>query len=436
MKFLTEHHTSAAIKDIFADADTIRIAVAFWGDGALKMLGGLTGATETVRVLCNFDSGACNPAEVERLLAVAEVKSHPKLHAKVYWTPEAMVLGSSNASTNGLWGEADETRGWREANLLITDGAQLDATEDWFDQLWDEGYDVTKAHIEAAKPLWAARKHLAPTGKRLALTLFDAFRSAPDDPVWDRVKVAVTTQDLSVEGRKEYDSEVSSVKVLEDAAAYEDWNDRFSTDDLVIDIDQIGKKQAEVSFLTTGSKLLQSSTLTYLWPIEKLDIAHLGRFGLTEIELKALRSLVCIVMQKVAARTAGGDLMPLKEAMSLIGGESKRPAKIHLLCRANEGLRCTDKATATYESEAWLLSSDDVAALEGGEVFLHTAKSQPSYFGGRIKDVRPLQDGSTSGRRRCALIIESRAECKGVRWDKRGQTHGMAWTTGVVLGDA
>lgn len=26
-------------------------------------------------------------------------------------------------------------------------------------------------------------------------------------------------------------------------------------------------------------------------------------------------------------------------------------AKIHLLCKANEGLRCIDKTTATYESE-------------------------------------------------------------------------------------
>ena len=133
MKFLTENHTSAAIKDIFGDAEEIRIAVAFWGEGALKMIGGLNGATTTIRVLCNLDSGACNPVEIERLLAVAEVKSHPKLHAKVYWTPKAMVLGSSNASTNGLWGEASETRGWREANLLIKDGAQLTATEEWFD---------------------------------------------------------------------------------------------------------------------------------------------------------------------------------------------------------------------------------------------------------------------------------------------------------------
>lgn len=107
-------------------------------------------------------------------------------------------------------------------------------------------------------------------------------------------------------------------------------------------------------------------------------------------------------------------------------------AKIHLLCKANEGLRCIDKATATYESEAWLLSREDMAALQGGEAMLHTAKGQTSFFGGTITDIRPLNDEEQGGRTRCALVIHSRAECKGVEWDKRGQTHGMAWTTGVV----
>lgn len=107
-------------------------------------------------------------------------------------------------------------------------------------------------------------------------------------------------------------------------------------------------------------------------------------------------------------------------------------AKIHLLCKANEGLRCIDKTTATYESEAWLLSNDDIAALQGGEAMLHSTKSQPSHFGGTIMDIRPLSDDQEAGRRRCALIIQSRADCKGVEWDVRGQTHGMAWTTGVV----
>lgn len=318
MKFLTEHHTSAAIKDILADADSIRIAVAFWGEGALKMLGGMTGTTGNVKVLCNLDTGACNPTEVERLLSVAEVRSHPKLHAKVYWTPKAMVLGSSNASTNGLWGEAGETRGWREANLLITDSAQLAATEDWFDQLWDEGYDVTKAHIEAAKPLWATGASRAPAGRPLAMTLFDAFRSAPDHPAWRRVKVAVTTLDLSAEGQEEYDAAVSSAEVLADAAAYEDWNDRFSADDLVIDIDAIGRRSAKLSLLAVGSNLTQSPTLTYLWSIDKLDIAPFGHFGVTAAERKVLRSLVPIVMQGKAAQAAGGGLMLLKDAMLLI----------------------------------------------------------------------------------------------------------------------
>ena len=107
-------------------------------------------------------------------------------------------------------------------------------------------------------------------------------------------------------------------------------------------------------------------------------------------------------------------------------------AKIHLICKANEGLRCVDKINAIYESEAWLLTPDEMTALKGGEALLHTTKSQPSHFGGTVLDVRPIPDTEQGARKRCVLVIQSRSEAKGVDWDTRGQHHSMAWTTGVV----
>ena len=110
-------------------------------------------------------------------------------------------------------------------------------------------------------------------------------------------------------------------------------------------------------------------------------------------------------------------------------------SKIHLICKANEGLRCIDKANAIYESEAWLLTGEEMVALKGGDALLHSTKSQPSHFGGTVLNVRPIDGAEQGSRARCVLVIQSRADAKGVDWDNQGQHHSMAWTTGVMESD-
>ncbi len=109
-------------------------------------------------------------------------------------------------------------------------------------------------------------------------------------------------------------------------------------------------------------------------------------------------------------------------------------AKIHFICKDNEGVRTIDAKAGIYESEAWLLSADEVAALKGGRVLLHQTKSTPSYFGGTIIDARPVEHGSPgeAARVRWIITLQSRLDCKGVDWDPTGLTHGMAWTSGVI----
>lgn len=111
-------------------------------------------------------------------------------------------------------------------------------------------------------------------------------------------------------------------------------------------------------------------------------------------------------------------------------------AKIHLICKDALGIVCVDKAAHRYTSAAWLLSADEVAALKGGTVHFHETKSQPAYFGGTILTLEPtdaLPDGiSAVGRDRYLLTIEATAKAKGVKWDARGASHGMAWSSGVI----
>ncbi len=106
-------------------------------------------------------------------------------------------------------------------------------------------------------------------------------------------------------------------------------------------------------------------------------------------------------------------------------------ARLHLLCRDALGVACLDAKSSIYRSEAWALTADEVAAMEGGRVYLHQTKSQPSYFGGSVIGAERLPAGAGE-LDRYALTVQSDLEGRGVHWDERGKSHGMAWSSGVV----
>src|ERR1700676_561564 len=119
VRLLDEKGVIAPIRKMVKGCSDLRIAVAFWGEGAVKTLR-LTGARRG-RIICNLESGACNPKEVRKLRASKrlKLKTHAQLHAKIYWSPTAAMVGSSNASANGLVVDAGVAKGWREANILF-----------------------------------------------------------------------------------------------------------------------------------------------------------------------------------------------------------------------------------------------------------------------------------------------------------------------------
>lgn len=168
MNLLDERQALIAIRALLDASDTARLAVAFWGAGAISRLG-LDRSGLSAQVLCNLDSGACNPAELRKIreLPGISIRSHPSLHAKVYWTPEGAVLGSSNASTNGLALEGDAASGWAEANVRLADRGVLQEIEVWFDRLFAAGYVISEADLNRAEEIWQERAKMAPPGTRL-----------------------------------------------------------------------------------------------------------------------------------------------------------------------------------------------------------------------------------------------------------------------------
>jgi hypothetical protein len=112
------------------------------------------------------------------------------------------------------------------------------------------------------------------------------------------------------------------------------------------------------------------------------------------------------------------------------------PSNIHFICRGQLGVRVLDKASHSYTSSAWLLRPDEAGSIVGGSVYFHETKSQPSYFGGTVQSVEvidPLEgDEKEPGRQRYVITLKATKDAKGVKWDKRGASYGMAWTSGAI----
>ena len=98
MRFIGGSHTLELISEFLKSEDTeIALAVAFWGGAAIERLGVGEWKAEKVRVICNATSGACNPKALTALRSHIDLnlRTNPRLHSKVYWTPKRLVITSA-----------------------------------------------------------------------------------------------------------------------------------------------------------------------------------------------------------------------------------------------------------------------------------------------------------------------------------------------------
>jgi hypothetical protein len=109
------------------------IAIAYWGSDALRLLK-VNPGRKNIRVVCCLKGGKSDPDVISKFKKRA--KQHDKLHAKVIWTPRAAIVGSANASSNGLPQEELKATGLIEAGLYLEDRATLDDIQSWFQDLF------------------------------------------------------------------------------------------------------------------------------------------------------------------------------------------------------------------------------------------------------------------------------------------------------------
>jgi hypothetical protein len=160
MKFLDGNNVKKEIKNLVGSGSTLKIAVAYWGKGATKELGlDKLPTNSLVTVICDLMSGACNPKEISCLrkhIGNDAVKQLDGLHAKVWLTENGAIIGSSNASANGLGFEGNETKSLIEANLFITNQDTLKSIDTWFENL--NHRKITDKDLKRAEKLWKRRR--------------------------------------------------------------------------------------------------------------------------------------------------------------------------------------------------------------------------------------------------------------------------------------
>lgn len=159
-RFLSGEGLQAAITDLLREPG-LRCAVAFWGEGSQNLVG--AGA----KIICNLKAGGTNPFALRRL-AKADIRQSDRLHAKVYIGKTRAIIGSANASANGLGLEGAEQSAWIEAGIETAD---LGGVIRWFQSLWDDSSEISEADWRAAQEAWIFRQGAKPT--RLSFASFN-----------------------------------------------------------------------------------------------------------------------------------------------------------------------------------------------------------------------------------------------------------------------
>jgi len=164
-EFLHGDALSRKIKEVVA-GDNLFCAVAFWGDGAVKELFGKPRLMrKDVQIVCDLSMGATSPRTLKKLGAPnnQNLRHYPGLHAKVYRSDVGMVVGSANASNNGI-GFMGEGAGLLESGVFLKPkSATWNQALEWFEEVLSprKTKQIDIDALELCRTRWCARKRAA-----------------------------------------------------------------------------------------------------------------------------------------------------------------------------------------------------------------------------------------------------------------------------------
>ena len=164
MKYLHNDNYYEEVNKLFENNDELDIAVAFLGYGSKLLFDVNKNINKKIRVICNFESGACNPNLVEQLIRYKNItiKSYAHLHAKTLIQNSSVIIGSANLSANGLSLEGAELTAWAEVGILLNDDKVISESKSWFEDLWNKSSLITVNEIQKQKVNWRKRRKSRP----------------------------------------------------------------------------------------------------------------------------------------------------------------------------------------------------------------------------------------------------------------------------------
>ena len=206
MKLLTGDAIAREITKLVRKRGKVRAAVAFWGADAAADTG--LESKDKGQILCDLFSGGCNPYEVKKLMGYGlDVKTLHGMHAKIWINGDSVILGSANASANGLGFEqkamdvALRNIPNTEVNVLIRDRNFSEAATDWFDRQWDHSKPVTKLKLKEAELLWKRRKRRG-AGRVSDISILTAVNESRLLRHFSKLRVAAYTNGVSKEAEQ------------------------------------------------------------------------------------------------------------------------------------------------------------------------------------------------------------------------------------------
>lgn len=231
--FLDSETYLLTLKNLLVEEDSVDMAVAFWGEGAEKLL---STPGKKIRIVCNLTSGGTNPAVIEliRQMSGVEVMHSDRLHAKVIIGKNKAIIGSANMSANGLNLEGAEIEGWQEAGLQIDSPVQLKDIRAWFKKQWGKAQPITNEMLALAHKRWESRRRERIFQGGESQSLMDLSESELKErnivvALWRTPRSREATKYL----RERVKAEGNSV-VTKSWDCYEDWFDALSLSQLVI----------------------------------------------------------------------------------------------------------------------------------------------------------------------------------------------------------
>ena len=173
MRFLTDGQILETVRQLVRRDGELLAAVAYWGKNASQETG-ITEREKPTRILCDLLSGACSPAEIELLMdSGVEVKYRPNLHAKVWMNGNEVIVGSANASMNGL---GFETAGSNiEAGVHLRNEKVAENVQKWFTHHWNLAECIDSKLLKSAKQSWNKKQN---TGGAIMRCRITAYKNA------------------------------------------------------------------------------------------------------------------------------------------------------------------------------------------------------------------------------------------------------------------